>query len=288
MDSRTVSLYYRRMPLSLRAAIDDRPGAPVAIQVLGLRQTMEGRVHTPTGLPDWFCAVSHQPQPFFSAGAWEDCPAGTMMLSGSDEAIGHGAPNHLWTRSWLRLRGNALSRLQHRAGLPRGRAVVVADPDLHTRWLEQLYGEVQHPRGINDGVVEALVLAWWCDIARQRLDHTPPLPRAIRQARQIIDERFREALRLDALAASVGLSRSQLCRGFRRAYDCAPMAYAQRLRLELAEDLLLGGDLSLGAIAERCGFHDAFYFSKAFKARFGLPPGCWRTDRKRSVARPSR
>jgi transcriptional regulator GlxA family with amidase domain len=49
------------------------------------------------------------------------------------------------------------------------------------------------------------------------------------------------------------------------------------LRLSRAEDLLLRSNLTIGAIAVRCAFADAYHFSRRFRAAYGMPPRRFRT-----------
>jgi AraC-like DNA-binding protein len=50
------------------------------------------------------------------------------------------------------------------------------------------------------------------------------------------------------------------------------MEYLRDYRLRQARTRLSGSDESIAQIAARCGFEDAAYFSRAFKAQFGSSP----------------
>ena len=47
-------------------------------------------------------------------------------------------------------------------------------------------------------------------------------------------------------------------------------------KIQRARELLLATDLPVYAVAERCGFSSPHYFSRAFAARAGVPPGRYR------------
>ena len=79
-----------------------------------------------------------------------------------------------------------------------------------------------------------------------------------------------------ALARRVGVSRSVLADRFRRLLDQPPMHYLAGWRLQLAAQQLKTSDLPMKAIADRAGYESEAAFSRAFKRRFGLPPGEWR------------
>jgi AraC-like DNA-binding protein len=63
-----------------------------------------------------------------------------------------------------------------------------------------------------------------------------------------------------------------LFRHFRRATGLSPQQYVQRLRMRQARMLLAEGDLSVKQVAYACGFSDARYFSRRFRAAHGVPP----------------
>jgi transcriptional regulator GlxA family with amidase domain len=81
---------------------------------------------------------------------------------------------------------------------------------------------------------------------------------------------------VQALAHAAGLSRAAFARRFAEAVGEPPLGHLTRWRLALAADLLAGTELTLGAIAARVGYADAFALSAAFKRRYGAPPSRYR------------
>jgi AraC-like DNA-binding protein len=84
-----------------------------------------------------------------------------------------------------------------------------------------------------------------------------------------------------SLAEAVGMSRSRFAARFTALVGEPPVTYLSRWRLETAAGLLQDGALGLGEIASRVGYESEAAFSKAFRRRFGAPPGAWR---RRSAA----
>lgn len=74
------------------------------------------------------------------------------------------------------------------------------------------------------------------------------------------------------LAAKVGVSRSGLARRFTRRVGAAPITYLTRRRVAVAADLLRETDATVGSIARRVGYSDAFALSVAFKRCRGITP----------------
>lgn len=74
------------------------------------------------------------------------------------------------------------------------------------------------------------------------------------------------------IASYCKISEVHLRRLFKKALGVSPLKYVNELRFEKAEKLLSFGEISISQIAENCGFSDVYYFSKAYKKRFGYSP----------------
>lgn len=81
---------------------------------------------------------------------------------------------------------------------------------------------------------------------------------------------------LQDLAKELGLSASQLTRRFQQVYKLSPIAYATTLRLQKVRSLLVDTDLTLEAIADQCGYQNAFYMSRIFKSKTKISPSIYR------------
>lgn len=88
--------------------------------------------------------------------------------------------------------------------------------------------------------------------------------------------RLADPLTVDDLAHVAGLSRYHFTRLFNAHVGAAPMTWLNDLRLKEAGRLLRTTSLPLKDIAARCGFSDANYFGKVFRARIGQSPGAYR------------
>jgi AraC-like DNA-binding protein len=95
-----------------------------------------------------------------------------------------------------------------------------------------------------------------------------PVDERLNQARSILDGAPLDAeLDYAEVAATAGISRTQLERLFRLQYGTTPHAYFQRRRAEYACHALLGGELSIKVIALNLGFRHLSRFSGWFSAR---------------------
>jgi len=109
---------------------------------------------------------------------------------------------------------------------------------------------------------------------------------ALVEIRQHIAQHLSDpALCTPSLARSHQVSVRQLDKLFAR-IGTSPAAYIRQLRLERAALLLAQSarGLSVADIAILCGFSDATTFTRAFKQKYGLPPGSWRAEQTAATA----
>lgn len=93
-----------------------------------------------------------------------------------------------------------------------------------------------------------------------------------------ISSHYRQNLELKELAALAGCGVRQLQRRFKQEKRLGPMEYVIQLRMENASRMLHHTDASIGEIADKMGYRDMYYFSRAFKKYYGVPPLRYRLD----------
>lgn len=94
----------------------------------------------------------------------------------------------------------------------------------------------------------------------------------LRRARDHVDRHFREPLDLETLAAVAGLSKFHFLRLFRRAYGRTPGVYLSERRVERAQDLLRGANLTVTEVCHAVGFSSLGSFSTRFREITGESP----------------
>jgi AraC family transcriptional regulator len=133
------------------------------------------------------------------------------------------------------------------------------------------------PLALEAGVLEMLAAA-----ARLRAIERDGarLPGWLGRAREIVEDRFREGLRIDQIAAEVGVHPAHLARAFRQRFREPIGAYVRRRRLEWAAARMVAGEDSISTIAHGAGFADQSHFTRAFKAWSGSTPAVYRRERR--------
>jgi two-component system response regulator YesN len=94
----------------------------------------------------------------------------------------------------------------------------------------------------------------------------------IRNIAANIDEHFNEYLTLDLFAASYDINPSYLSLLFKEVIGVNFQEYLSRVRMRKAKEFLASGRFKVGEVAEKTGYTNRFYFSKAFKKIEGLTP----------------
>ena len=115
------------------------------------------------------------------------------------------------------------------------------------------------------------------------LEYRNHLHPGVHQVQNWLAEHAAESVSLAELAELAHTSVRSFSRAFKEATGLTPVQYQQRLRLELAA-MLLQSDLSIEAIAARCGFDDARHFRRLWQRHFGVSPAVTREQQTKSPA----
>jgi AraC-like DNA-binding protein len=102
------------------------------------------------------------------------------------------------------------------------------------------------------------------------------LLRHLRAARDHIDRHYARPLDLDELARVSAVSKFYLVRSFEAAYGETPMRYLTRRRVERAQDLLRGANLTVTEVCMLVGFSSLGSFSSRFSQLVGESPSAYR------------
>lgn len=85
-------------------------------------------------------------------------------------------------------------------------------------------------------------------------------------------ENLKKKLRLDDIAAEIGLSASHYSRLFEARTGHSPIAYLIQLKVQRACRLLDNSIWRIADVAREAGFEDPFYFSRVFRKVMGMSP----------------
>lgn len=104
-----------------------------------------------------------------------------------------------------------------------------------------------------------------------------PLDQKLVDAAQqyIINNMSRSDLSVEELSRELGMSRVHLYKRLRQITGKSPIEFIRAQRLERAAELLREGTLNVSEVAYHVGFNNPKYFSRYFKAQFGVVPSAY-------------
>jgi AraC family transcriptional regulator len=100
--------------------------------------------------------------------------------------------------------------------------------------------------------------------------------RKLKQSIDYIHDHLGQDVRLDSLAAVVGMSQYYFARMFKQSMGTSPHQYLLQCRLERAKQLLRQEDIAIAQIAQACGFKSPSHFTKHFRDYTGITPKAYR------------
>lgn len=139
--------------------------------------------------------------------------------------------------------------------------------------------EVEGSEALENRYALDLGLAMFCDFALSvqaggARSHAGE--EVIARVMKFISRELSRPLSLTDLARAGGVSNQHLLKLFRDRGLETPTRLLYAKRLEAARDWLAHTGLSVGEIADRCGFANAFHFSRKFRQAHGISPRAWR------------
>lgn len=96
--------------------------------------------------------------------------------------------------------------------------------------------------------------------------------RALAQFCELLQKRACDDVTIEQLSDDAGISADHLRDLFRARFGMRPVEYRSGLRLAKARELLAATTLNVKEVAHAVGYPDALYFSRVFKAQFGIAP----------------
>ncbi len=125
-----------------------------------------------------------------------------------------------------------------------------------------------------EGVLRSLLLC--ISGFEKKLKGRSGLHPALHRAVERFEQDFRSPISMEELAGECQISYTYLRKLFDRQFRISPMHYLQNCRMAHARKLLLDSYLSVGEVAEQCGYPDANYFSRLFHRIHRCPPNEYR------------
>ena len=200
----------------------------------------------------------------------------------------HGsAPGHAqgFANDWIAVAWPGIPRLLETYGLPVNTIVHTGVDSLLEPFLTQIHFEVYDQAPFARRAICAQIELLLLEIARRRAilgtqgrwSRTDiEIRNRLLDVRVQVHQRLRKAWTVAEMAAMAGLSPGYFATRYSEFFGISPVRDLVERRIGAAQRWLRQGGYEISAIAERAGFTDVYYFSRAFKRRVGVPPGAYR------------
>lgn len=255
----------------------DPPAVAPGLVITGfaVRERMAPRiVERRNGTEDAFIAAFHQDTVVDADGSH---PGPLAMVWSAGAPQRYGVASGDWLHSWLHARGEALDAAFLAEGVPRDRPLVACDPARLEHILRLLHQECTGVEAADPEVLLALIRL----LARVLGRHHRTVGEG-RIAEELVRLRFRlerepgRAWTIADMAAACGWSSAHFTRQFTTAFGMPPMECLIRMRLRRARHLLADHRRGIAEVAAEVGYPELAYFSRLFRARFGVSPSATR------------
>ena len=199
-------------------------------------------------------------------------PAGRPHSYGADA-------NDPWTIYWIHFKGSLASNLVGRCSRP-----IEINPGVYSRISDRIgmFEEIFHTLELgysHENLLYACSIFYhflgtlrylqqYRDAARSDTGDNDIVTTAI----HFMKENIEKKLTLNEVATHVGFSVSYFTVLFNQRTGCAPMAYFNQLKMQLACQLLDFTDMKVNQICYKVGIEDTYYFSRLFSKIMGMSP----------------
>lgn len=251
----------------------------------------EDVVFTDTAFPYWTIS-------YIVDGDIESTDAGIMRRAGSGQVMIHAPAILCGERSrrpghhkWLWIEATDSFGFDLFRVYPINEIVTIADPEGVNRLLDQIIALWHEPdapyrelllSGLGLQLTAKLLQSWQLEGQQARAVLPGKFDDRLDKVLLYMRSSFSHKVTREEMARLVHISPGYLDELFEARYKLKPVQMLREIRMREVQRLLESSDRSLAEIAEQCGMGDAAYLSKAFVRRFGMTPGTYRKDKRRS------
>ncbi len=204
--------------------------------------------------------------------------AGDLFLIYPSDLVSYTADiDNPWEYYWVGFNGTEAGRMLQATGFSKNKPVLHVDD---AGKLTELLLNIYHSSGNTpeaDADMAGYLYLFLGELmratgqSRRYADVQDYLTQALRH----IQHNYASIVRVESVAAHVGISRSQLYRAFMEKFELSPHAFLTRYRINEACTLLRKTGLTIAEVSSSVGFTDPLYFSRVFKKIKGVTPSSY-------------
>lgn len=213
-----------------------------------------------------------------SGGEWLRCEPGMAYLTpiGKPHAYRAAPEGGVWEIAWVLYAGAAGDRSDPLSHLEMP-LVTEVNPEPLADVIRGLYDEAMNGAG-DQGILEEW--ASLLDAQARRIAQPSGMDSRLRRLWATVAADPAHVWTIDTLAKKAAMSGEQLRRLCWRDLRRSPMRQVAFLRMRHAASLLASDFYTIGTIAEKVGYENAFAFSTAFKRVMAISPSAYRREQR--------
>ncbi|WP_205173476.1 helix-turn-helix domain-containing protein [Bacillus pakistanensis] len=155
-------------------------------------------------------------------------------------------------------------------------------------YLNKLLDEVQNNKEDYEIICQNIIEILIVKLRRGKnftIEKTEPknINRAVSFIKYYINQNYRDAITLDALAEAGHINKYYLAHTFKKDMGISPIEYLNQVRIKEAKILLDTTDYTIAAIAEITGFSSQSFFTQAFKRTTNQTPSQYRKEARKKI-----
>ena len=268
------------MRCSVKVTRRQREHIPLLLRSLGIDHLQE-TIRRPKGFPIWqvFFGVSGTGV-FYVGGQRSVLNPGQIAVLPPDQPHGYQSLGGEWHLHYIGFEGQLCPKLPAILKLNQAGVYSLSDPALFLRRLEKL-SRLAAEEEVRQMLCSQELYGLLLDLS-EGVRHLPH-SRAeegegvIKEMILYLEDHFSEDISLQGLSERFHLAPEYLCTRFKEATQETIMQYLRHIRIHRAKLMLTESpDLSLSEVSAACGFHNAGYFGKVFRAETGFTPQAYR------------
>lgn len=258
--------------------VDDRENLGLAVYSCGVQKCIAGHSWGPAVRDHFLIHYIVSGHGIYETGGKRyELSAGHGFLAVPSQVIHYAADqNDPWQYCWVGFNGTEAAHLLQLAGLSAEHPVFRYDKDARLEDELKAILRATGSRPSDEARMRGRLLEFLASLieligTNQRYAGDSNR-RHVDRALQFIQYNYSRPIGVGDIAASAGISRSQLYRLFIRYLSISPTEYLTKFRIREACFLLCSQGLSVSEAAYSSGFSDQLYFSRVFKKEKGMSP----------------
>lgn len=157
-------------------------------------------------------------------------------------------------------------------------AIIRNNMENYKNYLMRIINEFNKKLLYYDGKCSAILKTILLDISRELQFNSPVIPLKLEKTLQYIEANYTKELTNDELARVSGYHPYHLNRLMLNYTGVSLHHYLVNYRLEKSKIFLANDSLTISEISDMCGFNSPYYYSNAFKKKFGTSPSTYRKN----------